>query len=121
MASASSTFGGNALTCAVGLAVMEALEAEGTLANCVAMGERLSAGLRRLAERHAVIQDVRGPGLLIGVGLREPGAPIVDRCRDHGLVINCTANTVLRLTPPLTVSAAEVDEALAILDRALAS
>ena len=116
-----STFGGNALTCAVGLAVMEALEAEGTLANCVAMGERLRAGLRRLAERHAIIQDVRGPGLLIGVGLREPGAPIVDRCRDHGLVINCTANTVLRLTPPLTVSAAEVDEALAILDRALAS
>ena len=116
-----STFGGNALTCAVGLAVMETLEGEGVLANCVAMGERLRAGLRQLAARHPLIKDVRGQGLLVGAALSEPGAPIVDRARAAGLIINCTANTVLRLTPPLTVSAAEVDEALAILDRVLAS
>lgn len=115
-----STFGGNALTCAVGLAVMETLEGEGVLANCVAMGERLRAGLRQLAARHPVIKDVRGQGLLVGAALSEPGAPIVDRARAAGLIINCTANTVLRLTPPLTVSAAEVDEALGILDRVLA-
>ena len=116
-----STFGGNALTCAVGLAVMETLEAEGVLANCVAMGERLRAGLRQLGTRHTVVRDVRGQGLLVGAVLAEPGAPIVDRCRDAGLIINCTANTVLRLTPPLTVSAEEVDEALAVLDRVLAA
>src|SRR5262245_13523222 len=116
-----STFGGNALTCAVGLAVMETLESEGVLANCVAMGERLSAGLRQLAQRHPTITAVRGRGLLVGAVLDQPGGPIVDRCRAAGLIINCTANTVLRLTPPLTVSGAEVDEALAILERALAA
>ena len=114
-----STFGGNALTCAVGLAVMETLESEGVLANCVAMGERLRAGLRELATRHSVVREVRGQGLLVGAVLSEPGAPVVDRCLDAGLIINCTANAVLRLTPPLTVGAAEVDEALAILDRTL--
>jgi predicted acetylornithine/succinylornithine family transaminase len=114
-----STFGGNALTCAVALAVLETLESEGVLANCVAMGERLRAGLRRLAAAHAVIEDVRGRGLLVGAVLREPGAAVVDRCLADGLIINCTANSVLRLTPPLTVTAAEVDEALAIIDRAL--
>ncbi|MEO8604687.1 MAG: aspartate aminotransferase family protein [bacterium] len=114
-----STFGGNALTCAVGLAVMEVLQGEGVLANCVAMGERLSAGLRALATKHPLIKAVRGRGLLIGVELTQPGGPVVDRCLAAGLIINCTANTVLRLTPPLTVSAAEVDEALAILDKAL--
>ena len=114
-----STFGGNALTCAVGLAVLETLESEGVLANCVAMGERLRAGLRQLATRHPIVQDVRGQGLLVGAGLSQPGATIVDRCRAAGLIINCTANTVLRLTPPLTVSAEEVDEALAIIERVL--
>jgi acetylornithine/succinyldiaminopimelate/putrescine aminotransferase len=62
---------------------------------------------------------VRGRGLLIGAALNTAGAAIVDRCRDAGLIINCTANTVLRLTPPLTVNAAEIDEALAILERVL--
>jgi predicted acetylornithine/succinylornithine family transaminase len=116
-----STFGGNALTCAVALAVLEALEQDEVLANCIAMGERLRTGLRGLAAQHPVITTVRGPGLLIGAALSTPGAPIVERCLAGGLIINCTANTVLRLTPPLTVSAAEVDEALAILARALAS
>jgi 4-aminobutyrate aminotransferase-like enzyme len=55
----------------------------------------------------------------VGAALSAPGAPIVDRCRAAGLIINCTTNTVLRLTPPLTVRPDEVDEALAILDRCL--
>jgi predicted acetylornithine/succinylornithine family transaminase len=114
-----STFGGNALTCAVALAVLETLESEGVLANCVAMGDRLRDDLLAVAARHPIMRDVRGKGLLVGVGLGEAGAPIVDRCRAAGLIINCTATTVLRLTPPLTVSAAEVDEAVAILERAL--
>jgi acetylornithine/N-succinyldiaminopimelate aminotransferase len=116
-----STFGGNALTCAVGLAVMDVLEGEGVLANCVAMGERLTSGLHALAAKRPTIKGVRGRGLLIGVELGQPGGPVVERCQAAGLIINCTANTVLRLTPPLTVSAAEVDEALAIIDGALVS
>lgn len=116
-----STFGGNALTCAVALAVCEVLEGEGALAHCRAMGERLVAGLQALATRHPAIRAVRGRGLLIGAELDQPGAPIVERCLARGLIINCTANRVLRITPPLTVSAAEVDQALAILDGALAA
>ena len=116
-----STFGGNALTCAVALAVCEVLEGEGVLANCRAMGERLAAGLRTLATKHPTLRGVRGRGLLVGAELDQPGGPVVERCLARGLIINCTANTVLRITPPLTVSAAEVDQALAILDGALAA
>ncbi len=114
-----STFGGNALTCAVGLAVIEALCGEGVLSNCQRMSARLIAGLRELQERGAPIVDVRGAGLLIGVELSKPGAPVVEQCLAAGLIINCTANKVLRLTPPLTIGAAEVDEGLAILARVL--
>ncbi|MBX3027627.1 aspartate aminotransferase family protein [bacterium] len=116
-----STFGGNALTCAVALAVCDVLESEGALGNCQAMGERLRAGLAALAGRHPTIRAVRGRGLLLGAELDQPGGPVVARCLARGLIINCTANTVLRITPPLTVSAAEVDAALAILDGALAA
>jgi acetylornithine/N-succinyldiaminopimelate aminotransferase len=116
-----STFGGNALTSAVALAVLQTLRSDGLLANCESMGERLQAGLVRLSERRKIISGVRGRGLLIGAELSEPGAAVVDRCRDAGLIINCTSQRVLRFTPPLVVGAAEVDEALAILDRVLAS
>jgi acetylornithine aminotransferase len=116
-----STFGGNALACAVALAVLDTLKSEGVLANCVAMGERLRAGLEGLRDRFPSITDVRGRGLLIGAELTEPGAPVVERCLAAGLILNCTANRVLRLTPPLTVRAEEVDRALGILEQALAA
>ncbi len=116
-----STFGGNALACAVALAVLDTLRAEGLLANCQQMGARLRAGLARLQRKFPVIQEVRGQGLLIGAALSESAAGVVERCLAAGLIINCTAQRVLRFTPPLTVSAADVDEALAILERALAS
>jgi len=114
-----STFGGNALTCAVGAAVVETLLGEGVLANCQEMGERLRAGLERLRARRSIIRDVRGHGLLIGAELSQPAAAFVDGARAEGLIINGTANTVLRFAPPLTVGAEEVDEALAIVDRVL--
>jgi acetylornithine/N-succinyldiaminopimelate aminotransferase len=116
-----STFGGNALACSVALAVLETLKSEGVLASCVAMGERLRAGLERLRERFPIITGVRGRGLLIGAELSEPGAPIVERCLADGLILNCTVNRVLRFTPPLTVRAEEIDRGLAILERALAA
>jgi acetylornithine/succinyldiaminopimelate/putrescine aminotransferase len=116
-----STFGGNALTCAVALAVLEVLLDTDVLDNCRRMGERLRVGLQALAARHAGIHAVRGRGLLLGVELAHPGAPVVERCLAAGLIINGTANTVLRISPPLIVSPGEVDEALAILDGALAA
>jgi acetylornithine aminotransferase len=116
-----STFGGNALTCAVALAVLRTVRDDAVLENCERMGERLRTGLRRLGEKHSTIRDVRGHGLLIGVEIGDGGPNIVERCLVEGLIINCTVGRVLRLTPPLTVTSAEVDEALAILGRVLES
>jgi acetylornithine/N-succinyldiaminopimelate aminotransferase len=116
-----STFGGNALTCAAAVAVMETLIGEGIVANCERMGERLRAGLERMRSRCEAIREVRGQGLLIGAELTQPAAAVVERCRDAGLILNATSQTVLRFAPPLTVSASEVDEALTIVDRVLSA
>jgi len=114
-----STFGGNPLTCAVGIAVIETLLGEGLIENCARMGERLRSGLTKLASKHPLIKEVRGRGLLVGAELNEPAAPIVDRARDAGLIINAAGEKVLRLAPALTVSAEDVDEALGIVERVL--
>jgi len=114
-----STFGGNALTCAAGVAVMRALLEDGVLANCVAQGEYLRARLRALQETCARIRDVRGIGLLVGAELDGPGGAVVDACRTAGLLINCTAEKVLRFSPPLIVSHAEVDMAVDIVESVL--
>lgn len=116
-----STFGGNALTCAVGAAVVRTLIEEGVLENCATMGQRLSDGLRGLMSRHPIVRDVRGRGLLVGAALSEPAAPFVDRCREAGLILNATAERVLRFAPPLTVSAEEIDQAVGVLDGVLSS
>jgi acetylornithine/N-succinyldiaminopimelate aminotransferase len=114
-----STFGGNALTCAVAVAVMRVLIEEGVLANCRTQGEYLRARLQELQMRLPRIRNVRGKGLLVGVELDGPGAPVVDACRDAGLLINCTAEKVLRFSPPLVVSQYEIDRALDIVGRVL--
>jgi predicted acetylornithine/succinylornithine family transaminase len=116
-----STFGGNALTCAVASAVLHTLRSESVLENCERMGNRLREGLRCLAEKYSIIRDVRGHGLLLGVEVADTGPEIVAQCLAEGLIINCTVGRVLRLTPPLTVTAPEVDEALRILGRVLDS
>jgi acetylornithine/N-succinyldiaminopimelate aminotransferase len=116
-----STFGGNALTCAVGTTVMDILLGEGVIENCARMGERLRDGLKGIASRCSIIREVRGRGLLVGVELSEPAGPIVDRAREAGLIINAAGEKVLRFAPALIVSADDVDEALSIMDRVLAS
>jgi len=113
------TFGGNALTCAVGVAVMRTLREEGILDNCREQGRYLVERLRALQRALGRIVDVRGAGLLIGVELDGPAAAVVDACRADGLIINCTADKVLRLTPPLIVTRGEVDRAVTILEKAL--
>ena len=114
-----STFGGNPLTCAVGVAVMRAMLSEGVLANCQAQGEYLRARLRRIATSCPRIRDVRGDGLLVGVELDGPGNAVVDTCREAGLLIKCTVEKVLRLSPPLIVSRNEIDQAVDIVEHVL--
>jgi acetylornithine/succinyldiaminopimelate/putrescine aminotransferase len=113
-----STFGGNAVACAAGIAVVNTLLG-GVLENCRAMGEYFVNRLLALKEKFSFIQNVRGSGLIIGAELDRDGSAIVDACLKEGLLINCTVGKVLRFIPPLIVTKAEIDEGFAIMERVL--
>lgn len=114
-----STFGGTPLVTAVALKVVKTLSDPAFLAHVREMGAAIMEGLKRLQSRYPFIRDVRGRGLLIGLELTVPGKPVVDRCLEKGLIINCTHDTVLRFVPPLIIERADVDRFLSILDEAL--
>lgn len=115
-----STFGGNPLACAAGIAVFEAIESDGLMENCLAMSKLFFDHLNALAAKlPGLITDVRGKGLMIGVELSRPGDGIFRRCLAEGLRINCTHGTVLRLMPPMTVTREIAEEGLAILDKVI--
>jgi len=114
-----STFGGNALACAAGIAVIEAIEEENLLENANKMGKYAKDKLNGLKGKYSIIEEVRGVGLMIGVQLKGPGSNIVNKCLENGLRINCTNETVLRFMPPLIVSKSQIDEAIGILDGVL--
>ncbi|MBN1794656.1 MAG: aspartate aminotransferase family protein [Candidatus Omnitrophica bacterium] len=115
-----STFGGNPLACACGLAVFEAIEKDHILENVAKMGGYLKKRLDALKTAFPeLISDLRGAGLMWGVELTVDGNPIFSRCLEKGLIINCTQKNVLRLLPALTVTGAQVDEAVNILTEVL--
>lgn len=111
-----STFGGNPLAMAAAGATLETILQDGILENCRRMGEGLMAALRSLQKKYAFIREVRGKGLIIGMDLSMEGAPIVNRCLERGLLINCTSGHVLRFVPPLVITEKEIGEAADILD-----
>ena len=123
-----STFGGNPVCCAAALATLDLVEG-GLMANAVPMGDRLRAGLGRLAERHEALGDTRGLGLMMGVELvadratREPAPKIlhelVQRSFRRGLLLLGAGKSTLRLAPPLVVDEYDVDTALGIIDEVL--
>ena len=115
-----STFGGNPLLTAAGLASMRTIIEDGVLENCRAMGNYLTERLWDLQSRYDFIKEVRGRGLLIGMELTREGGPIVTAAMERGLLINCTVGNVLRFVPPLIITKAEIDEAMDILDDILA-
>ena len=115
-----STFGGNAVACAAGVAVIDTLLNGGVLENCQQMGAYFLTRLQALQEKYSFITEVRGQGLILGAVLDRDGADIVSACLDEGLLINCAAGTVLRFIPPLIITQAEIDEGVAILDKVLA-
>jgi acetylornithine/N-succinyldiaminopimelate aminotransferase len=114
-----STFGGNALACAAGVAVMETIERDHLLERAAEMGSYAQQKLLALKPKHPIIDSVRGIGLMIGVQLNAPGAQIVQRCLEQGLRINCTHDTVIRFMPPMIVTREEIDQAVGILDGVL--
>lgn len=114
-----STFGGTPLACAAALATLETIEKENLMANAVAMGACLTDGLKKLAARHDCIQGVRGLGLMIGLALHVPAKPVEAKLREQGVLTIATGESVLRFVPPLVISAPQIDQALAILDKVL--
>jgi acetylornithine aminotransferase len=116
-----STFGGNPLVCAAAIATIRTLLEEGILNRTEEMGEYLLGELEGLRKRFpALVSDVRGIGLMIGMGLTIPGGDIVKKGHERGLLLNVTHDTVLRFVPPLVVTKAEVDEMIGILGGILA-
>src|SRR5450432_3565768 len=122
------TFGGNPLCCAAALATIELVQ-NGLMANAASVGDYFMAKLRELQARHPVIGEVRGRGLMIGMELvtdRASKAPakelcdrIVDRAYYNGLLLLACGKSTLRFMPPLSVTRAEVDEAIAILEQTI--
>jgi predicted acetylornithine/succinylornithine family transaminase len=111
------TFGGNPLVCAAALATIETILDDGLILDqCRRMGAYLMDKLNSLKkEFSSIILDVRGMGLLIGMEITRDCAPVVKACMDRGLLINCTAGTVLRFMPPLIVEEDDIDRMTEIL------
>ena len=114
-----STYGGNPLACRAALVFIDQLVAGGVMQNVVRMGAHLEAGLRALATRHPAVIDVRGAGLMWGVELDRPAAPVVQAALERKLLINRTSDTVIRLLPAFVITEREIDEALPLLEAAI--
>ena len=113
-----STFGGNPLAMRAGVETIRIMERDGLLENAAAMGRHFTAALQReLAAQLAsgAVKDIRGRGLMIGIELAIPCSALMQQSLDKGLLISVTADSVVRLVPPLIVTAPEVDAMVAIL------
>ena len=124
------TFGGNPVACAQGRAVLEIIEREKLQENSLTIGSRLLAGLNQLKEKHKLIGDVRGKGLMLGIELakdrqskepaKEASAQILERCREMGLLLGKGGlwGQTIRFSPPMCVNEQDADFLLEVLDRA---
>jgi acetylornithine/N-succinyldiaminopimelate aminotransferase len=110
-----STYGGNALVAAAGVAVIETIEAEGLLDRAAELGQYIVAKAKAFGEKTGVVREVRGLGLMIGIELEVPAGPIAEAALRQGLRINATQDVVLRLLPAMVTTNQQVDEAFEIL------
>jgi len=127
------TFGGNPVSSAIGLAVLEVIEKENLQHHALAMGERLMSGLAQLAKRHELIGDVRGQGLFIGAELvldRDSRMPapreadiLVEAMKERGFLLSTDGpdHNVIKIKPPMVLSADDIDDTLSAMDEVLAT
>ena len=115
-----STFGGNPLACRVGCTVLEIIQQQGLLQNAACQGEHLLARLRMELDEHPQVRAIRGKGLMIGIELANPYRDLAQRAaQEHGLLINVTRGKIIRLLPPLTLDAKEVEMIVRAITRLL--
>jgi acetylornithine/N-succinyldiaminopimelate aminotransferase len=115
------TFGGNPVACAAALATLKTVLQGGLVQNAAAMGDYLKQKLEALKAKYPdLVKEVRGAGLMVGMELNKPAAPVLAKCHELGLLANVTVGTVFRLLPPYVVTGKDIDKAVAIIDEALA-
>lgn len=112
-----STFGGSPLAAAAGLAVYKALVDEDLVNNAAQRGAQIDNGLRKALNGCKHVKEIRSKGLMIGVELDRPCRELVQAARDKGLLINVTADTIVRLVPPLTLSEQEADFIISVVGK----
>lgn len=113
------TFGGGPLACATAKAAIQVILDENLLENCRENGKYFKNGLNDLCQDHGRVEEVRGIGLMLGMELDVNCADLVNQAREKGLLINCTADKVLRFVPPLVIDKRQIDDAICILDEIL--
>ena len=116
-----STCGGNPLVTAAGKAAVKTIRQPELLNNCASMGSYFMNRLQSLKNKYPLIQEVRGKGLMIGMELDRPGADIVNKCLEKGVLINCIQEKVLRFVPPLIITEPEIDLLISLLDEIFSS
>ena len=115
----SSTFGGNPLSCAAGTATLHALTQDGLIDNADKMGKLFRKELERLKEKHTVIREIRGKGLMIGIELKFEVKDILMEGIEKNLLLLYSGRNILRLLPPLVISEEDVTRSIEILDELL--
>ncbi len=114
-----STFGGNPLASAAGLAAVSILADKSFLAEVAEKGNYFEGKLQQLKNKYPFITEVRGKGLILGLEITVEGKPIVDACQAKGLLINCVGSNILRFIPPLVITGEDIDNAVKVLDEVM--
>lgn len=115
------TFGGNPMACAAVYATLATIKSENLVAKVAEKGAYFIGELKKLQAKYPEkVVEVRGAGLILGMELAKAGKPVVESCLANRVIVNCTANTVIRIVPPLIISKEEIDLVVAALDKALA-
>ncbi len=112
----SSTFGGNPLSCAAGIATLQALTQDGLIENSEKMGKLFREGLEKLKEKHSIIREIRGKGLMIGVELKFEVKDILMNLMKEGILMLYSGRNILRILPPLVISKEDITKVLQTLD-----